>query len=52
MVSAVFIIAVGLGAAFLLGLLREEWRAGAYGVTLGALVCMSWVSAEWTWALA
>ena len=32
MVSAIFIIAVPLGAAFLLGLLAEQRRAVAYGV--------------------
>jgi formate hydrogenlyase subunit 3/multisubunit Na+/H+ antiporter MnhD subunit len=52
MVSAIFIIAVGLGAAFLLGLLRDEWRAAAYGVTHAALTFMVLVSAGWVWVLA
>jgi formate hydrogenlyase subunit 3/multisubunit Na+/H+ antiporter MnhD subunit len=51
-VNAIGIIAAGLGSAFLLGLLRDEWRAGAYGVTLGALAFMVWVAAGWVWALA
>jgi len=52
MVNTVFIIAGGLGAAFLLGLLRENWRGVAYGVTLAALVFMSWVAASWLWVFA
>ncbi|VFM94860.1 MAG: Formate hydrogenlyase subunit 3/Multisubunit Na+/H+ antiporter, MnhD subunit [Candidatus Kentron sp. G] len=51
MVSGIFIIAAGLGAAFLLGLLGEQRRAAAYGVTLAALAFMSWVSAGWVWVL-
>jgi membrane protease YdiL (CAAX protease family) len=49
MVNAIFILAVGLGAAFLLGLLRDEWRSAAYGVTLGALAFMTLVAASWVW---
>ncbi|MBK1620931.1 NADH-quinone oxidoreductase subunit F [Lamprobacter modestohalophilus] len=52
MVSAIYILAVGLGAAFLIGLLRDEWRAGAYGVSLAALALMSLISAGWVWVLA
>jgi formate hydrogenlyase subunit 3/multisubunit Na+/H+ antiporter MnhD subunit len=52
MVSAIAVIAVGLGAAFLLGLLRDEWRAAAYAVTIAALALMSIVSAGWVWVLA
>nr|VFJ53360.1 MAG: Formate hydrogenlyase subunit 3/Multisubunit Na+/H+ antiporter, MnhD subunit [Candidatus Kentron sp. FM]VFJ55384.1 MAG: Formate hydrogenlyase subunit 3/Multisubunit Na+/H+ antiporter, MnhD subunit [Candidatus Kentron sp. FM]VFK09823.1 MAG: Formate hydrogenlyase subunit 3/Multisubunit Na+/H+ antiporter, MnhD subunit [Candidatus Kentron sp. FM] len=51
MVSGIFIIAAGLGAAFLLGLLGEERRAAAYGVMLVALAFMSWVAAGWVWTL-
>jgi len=51
MVSAIYIIAIGLGAAFLLGLLRDELRAAAYGVTHTALTCMLLVSASWVWVL-
>lgn len=51
MVNAIFIIASALGAAFLLGLLRDEWRTAAYGVTLATLAFMSWISASWVWAL-
>jgi formate hydrogenlyase subunit 3/multisubunit Na+/H+ antiporter MnhD subunit len=49
MVSALYIIAAALAAAFLLGLLKEEWRGLAYTVTLAALAFMSWVSAGWLW---
>jgi len=52
MVSTIFIIAGGLGTAFLLGLLRDGWRAVAYVLTLAALAFMSWVAATWLWAFA
>lgn len=52
MVSAIFFIAVGLGAAFLLGLLRDEWRATSYWVMLAALTSMSWVAASCVASLA
>ena len=52
MVSAIYILAVGLGVAFLLGLLRDEWRTGAYGVSLAALALMSLISASWVWVMA
>ena len=52
MVSAIFIIAVPLGAAFLLGLLAEQRRAVAYGVTLAALAFVSWLAATWLWSFA
>lgn len=52
MVSAIYILAVGLGTAFLLGLLRDDWRAGAYGVSLAALALMSLISAGWVWVMA
>ncbi len=51
MVDTIFIIAVGLGAAFLLGLLRDEWRVTAYTVTLTALAFMAWVAGGWLWAI-
>ncbi len=47
MVNAVFIIVIGLGAAFLLGLLRESWRTAAYAITLAALTAMAWIAARW-----
>ena len=47
MVSAIFIIVIGLGGAFLLGLLRENWRNTAYALTLGSLVAMAWIAARW-----
>jgi formate hydrogenlyase subunit 3/multisubunit Na+/H+ antiporter MnhD subunit len=43
-VSAVFIIAVPLAAAFLLGLLKEQWRYAGYALLLVALGCMCWVA--------
>lgn len=52
MVSAIYIIAVGLGAAFFLGLLRDTWRNSAFAVTLIALAFMSWLSISWLWAFA
>ncbi|MES9855046.1 MAG: proton-conducting transporter membrane subunit [Sedimenticola sp.] len=52
MVSAIFIILAALTAALLLGLLKEQWRTAAYGITLAALAFMTWVSASWVWALA
>ncbi len=47
MVNAIFIIAIGLGTAFLLGLLRESWRNTAYVLTLGALTTMAWIAIGW-----
>ncbi len=52
MVSAIYIIAAGLGAAFLLSLLRNEWRASAFAITIAALAFMSWVAFGWVWAFA
>lgn len=50
MVSAIFIIAAGLGAAFLLGLLKEEQKGAAFAITVAAFAFMAWVS--WTWTVA
>ncbi len=52
MVDPLFIIATSLGAAFLLGVLRDEWRSIAYLVTLFALAFTSWLSADWLWFFA
>ncbi|MCI2400855.1 proton-conducting transporter membrane subunit [Aliiroseovarius subalbicans] len=52
MVSAIFIIVVGLGAAFALGLLKDSWRNGAFALTMAALAVMSWISISWLGALA
>ncbi len=52
MVNGIFIIAAPLAAAFLLGLLREQWRAAAYGLMLAALGFMTWLAADWVWAFA
>lgn len=47
MVSAITLIAAALGAAFLLGLLKDAWRGAAYALTLAALGFMTWVAAAW-----
>ncbi len=51
MVSAVYIIAIGLGAAFLLGFLREVRIATAHAITLAALAAMSLIAFSWVWAI-
>jgi formate hydrogenlyase subunit 3/multisubunit Na+/H+ antiporter MnhD subunit len=51
MVSPVALIAVPLGTAFVLGLLRDEWRGAAYVLTLVMLALVSAVSADWVWNL-
>ncbi|MFY9722287.1 MAG: hypothetical protein WAJ82_07075, partial [Azonexus sp.] len=50
MVNAIHIISAALGAAFLLGVLKEEQRRTAYAITLAAFAFMSAVSAGWLWA--
>jgi len=52
MVSALHIISVALAAAFLLGLLKEQQRGLAFGITLVTLAVMSWISAGWLWTFA
>ena len=47
MVSAIFIIVAALAAAFLLGLIKDEWRETAYAVTLAALGFMTWLATAW-----
>ncbi len=47
MVSALYILAGALAAAFLLGFLKEENRGAAFAITLVALGFMTWVSAGW-----
>ena len=49
MVSAVYLIALGLGAAFLLGFMKPR---AAYGLTLAALTGMVWMAAHWLLAFA
>ncbi|PLX40565.1 MAG: NADH-quinone oxidoreductase subunit F [Hyphomicrobiales bacterium] len=51
MPSAFLIIGAGLGGAFLLGFLRNEWRSTAFGVTLLALGFMTLISADWVWSI-
>jgi len=50
--SAIYLIAAPLAAAFLLGLLKEQWRRAAYVLTLIALGFMAWLSADWLFAFA
>lgn len=50
MVNPIFIIIIGLGTAFLTGLLPDRWREPAYIITILALVFMSWVAGSWLWA--
>lgn len=51
MVSAVYIIAIGLGAAFLLGMMREAGVALAHALTLLALAAMSLIALGWVWVI-
>ncbi len=52
MVSAIYIIATALATAFLLGLLKDEWRNAGYALTLSALGYMTWIAAKWLLAFA
>jgi len=52
MVNAIHIISTGLGAAFLLGLLPNAWRARAHVLTMIALALMSWIAYQWLYAFA
>jgi len=49
MVNAIFILTIGLSAALLLGLLRENWKQAAYTITLAALTCLVWIAIGWVW---
>ncbi|PIE07025.1 MAG: NADH-quinone oxidoreductase subunit F [Rhodobacterales bacterium] len=51
MVSVLYIIAAGLGTAFLIGLLKSSQKGLAFLFTVLALAFMSWVSLDWTVAL-
>ncbi|MCE1235477.1 MAG: hypothetical protein LWW93_03880 [Hyphomicrobiales bacterium] len=50
MVSPLFILAIGLGAAFGVGLLDARSRGLAFAITLAGLAAMSAIGAEWLWA--
>ncbi len=50
MVSPLLILAVGLGAAFLMGLLGAGARRLAYAVTLAALLAMNAIGGVWLWS--
>ncbi|WP_434287709.1 proton-conducting transporter transmembrane domain-containing protein [Celeribacter sp. SCSIO 80788] len=52
MVSPLLILAAGLGAAFLLGLLRNTSERMAFHITVAALGFMSFVALSWTVSLA
>ena len=52
MVSPMYIIAAGLGGAFLLGLLPNKWRTIPYAITLVALGIMAWIAGSWLYAFA
>jgi len=52
MVNALYLIAAGLGAAFLLGLLKDQWRATAYIITLSGIAYMTYIAGSWIWAFA
>ncbi|WP_066711169.1 proton-conducting transporter membrane subunit [Celeribacter ethanolicus] len=52
MVSPLLILVAGLGAAFLLGLLRDTSERVAFYVTVAALGFMSFVALSWTVSLA
>lgn len=47
MVNAIYLIVIGLGTAFVLGLLRESWRQSAYFISLTALAAMAWIAGRW-----
>jgi formate hydrogenlyase subunit 3/multisubunit Na+/H+ antiporter MnhD subunit len=49
MVNAVFIIAAGLGAAFLLGLLKDSWRNLAFLITITTLMYMVGIAVTGLW---
>lgn len=52
MVSPIFLIAIPLGAAFLLGLLNAQRTELAHFITLAALALASLISFGWLWAMA
>lgn len=52
MVDVLSIIYTTLGAAFLVGLLRDEWRIAAYVITLLALAFAGWIANAWVWHFA
>ena len=51
MVSPIYLIAIPLGVAFLLGLFHERRTTLAYGITLLALAVSSLISLGWLWTL-
>ncbi len=51
MVSPITFIAATLGGAFLLGVLRNRWRAAAYLLMLVVLAFVSMMAGSWVWSL-
>ncbi len=51
MVSPIAFIAATLGGAFLLGVVRDNWRATSYALTLAVLAFVTLVAGQWVWAL-
>ena len=51
MVSPIAFIAATLGGAFLLGLVRDEWRTISYALTLAVLAYVSLLAVHWVVAL-
>jgi formate hydrogenlyase subunit 3/multisubunit Na+/H+ antiporter MnhD subunit len=51
-VDPLLIIAGTLGAAFFIGLLRDEWRVAAYTITLLTLAVAGWIAAQWVLSFA
>ncbi|HPQ94840.1 MAG: NADH-quinone oxidoreductase subunit F [Thiothrix sp.] len=52
MVNPLYILAIGLGGAFLLGLLPNRQRSLAYAITLACLAGMAGIAASWLYAFA
>ncbi len=50
MVNGIVFITAGLGAAFTLGLLRDQWRLPAYLLTLSTLFVLTICASQWLWA--
>jgi formate hydrogenlyase subunit 3/multisubunit Na+/H+ antiporter MnhD subunit len=51
MVSPIAFIAATLGGAFLLGLVRDNWRAASYALTLVVLAFVTVLAGQWVWGL-
>ncbi|HIQ16073.1 MAG TPA: NADH-quinone oxidoreductase subunit F [Leucothrix sp.] len=49
MVNAIFLIALGLGVAFLIGMLPDKLRTHAYTLMIATLTLMTFISVGWVW---